>query len=237
MGAHALGAAAYAVIAAGLAAPNRPQVVGDEIRWQLTHMTPGVRAALRALPPVGQNASGPLGPGLLASGELGKIIQELQVGLAEGTTHRPPGTHAISATWGEPPPAVDVIAFSSLNLKIPATGQDDYQGRSHSLWYCDAQRKGEFHWYETAFMPHPMKQFVAYQEPFALNPNSDSGAAIKPGGSYNAQVAWPFTELDVGDLNEFISRWAGWLAEASQSQLRRPPHMPERNVQGSWRVA
>ena len=151
--------------------------------------------------------------------------------------HLDPPKTVSTNPWGEPPPAIDVVAFSSLNLKIQATRQDDYQGRSHSLWYCDAQRKGEFHWYETAFMPHPMKQFIAYQEPFALNPNSDSGAAIKPGGSYNAQVAWPFTELVVGDLNEFIGRWAGWLAEASQNQLRRPPHMPERNVQGSWRVA
>lgn len=83
MGAHALGAAAYAVRAAGLAAPDRPQVVPDEIRWQLTHMTPDVRAALRALPPVGENPSGPLGPGLLASGRLGAIIRELQRGLTE----------------------------------------------------------------------------------------------------------------------------------------------------------
>lgn len=83
MGAHALGAAAYAVRATSLAAPDRPSVVDDEIRWQLTHMTAGVRAALRALPPVGENSSGPLGPGLLASGQLGAIIRDLQVGLAD----------------------------------------------------------------------------------------------------------------------------------------------------------
>ena len=35
MGAHALGAAAYAVKAASLARPNRPEVIDDEIRWQL----------------------------------------------------------------------------------------------------------------------------------------------------------------------------------------------------------
>lgn len=83
MGAHALGAAAYAVRAASLAAPDRPQVVDDEIRWQLTHTTAEVRAALSALPPVGENRSGPLGPGLLASGRLGAIIRALQAGLAE----------------------------------------------------------------------------------------------------------------------------------------------------------
>lgn len=82
MGAHALGAAAYAVKAAGLAAPDRPEAVKDEIRWQLSHLTAEVRAALSVLPPVGENRSGPLGPGLLASGQLGTVIRDLQAGLA-----------------------------------------------------------------------------------------------------------------------------------------------------------
>jgi hypothetical protein len=82
MGAHALGAAAYAAKAAGLAAPDRPEAVRDEIRWQLDHVSTPARAALRRLPAVGENASGPLGPGLLASGLLGTVIRDLQAGLA-----------------------------------------------------------------------------------------------------------------------------------------------------------
>ncbi len=82
MGAHALGAAAYAAKAAGVAAPNRPAAVSDEIQWQLSHMSAATRTALRQLPPVGENKSGPLGPGLLASGLLGTIIRDLQAGLA-----------------------------------------------------------------------------------------------------------------------------------------------------------
>lgn len=82
MGAHALGAAAYAAKAAGLAAPDRPERVSEEIRWQLDRMSAPARAALRQLPPVGENAAGPLGPGLLASGLLGAIIRDLQAGLA-----------------------------------------------------------------------------------------------------------------------------------------------------------
>jgi hypothetical protein len=83
MGAHALGAAAYAAKAAGLAAPDRADAVSEEIRWQLDHMPPAVRMALRLLPPVGENASGPLGPGLLSSGLLGKIIGDLQARVAD----------------------------------------------------------------------------------------------------------------------------------------------------------
>lgn len=83
MGAHALGAAAYAVKAARLAAADRPEAVEDEIRWQLGHMSTEVRAALRTLPRVGENPSGPLGPGLLSSGELGAIVRDLQAGLMQ----------------------------------------------------------------------------------------------------------------------------------------------------------
>jgi hypothetical protein len=83
MAAHALGAAAYAVKARGLAEADRPGAVVDEMRWQLDHMSVEVRAALRALPPVGEDSSGPLGPGLLASGQLGTVIRDLQAALME----------------------------------------------------------------------------------------------------------------------------------------------------------
>lgn len=86
MGAHALGAAAYAAKAAGLATPDRAEAVSQEIRWQLDHASAAARAALRQLPPVGEDSSGPLGPGLLASGLLGAIIRDLQAGLDQSMT-------------------------------------------------------------------------------------------------------------------------------------------------------
>ena len=83
MGAHALGAAAYAAKAVGLAAADRADAVSEEVHWQFTGMSREVRTALRQLPPVGEDRSGPLGPGLLASGLLGTIIRALQAGLAD----------------------------------------------------------------------------------------------------------------------------------------------------------
>ena len=80
MGAPAFGAAAKA---AGLAEPDRADAVGDEVRWQIDRMSPAVRSALRLLPPIGENAAGPLGPGLLASGPLAAIIRDLQTSLAD----------------------------------------------------------------------------------------------------------------------------------------------------------
>jgi hypothetical protein len=81
MGAHALGAAAFAAKAAGLAAPDRPEVLSEEIQWQLTNLSVAAAVALRQLPPVGEDRSGPLGPGLLSSGVLGAIVRDLQAGL------------------------------------------------------------------------------------------------------------------------------------------------------------
>jgi hypothetical protein len=83
IGAHALGAAAYAVQAAGLAAPDRPDAIGEEVRWQVAHASAPVRAALRRLPPGGEDPSGPLGPGLLARGRLGAIVGALQAAFAK----------------------------------------------------------------------------------------------------------------------------------------------------------
>lgn len=84
MGAHALGAAAYAAKALALSEPGQPEVVSAEIAWQLDRLTSPVRTALRQLPPVGENRAGPLGPGLLSSGLLGEVIRQLQAGIGEG---------------------------------------------------------------------------------------------------------------------------------------------------------
>lgn len=81
MGAHALGAAAYAAKAAGLAAPDEPAAVSSEISWQLEHMDARVRTALQQLPPLGEDSAGPLGSGLLASGVLGSTIRTIQAAL------------------------------------------------------------------------------------------------------------------------------------------------------------
>lgn len=82
MGAHALGAAAYAVQAVANANPALPRAVDAEIEWQLARMSPDVQAALALLPPLSRDRSGPLGPGLLTRGILGSTIRRLQHDLA-----------------------------------------------------------------------------------------------------------------------------------------------------------
>ena len=82
MGAHALGAAAYAAKATGLSRPDQVDAVGEEIRWQLNQLTAEAKTALQQLPPLGEDTSGPLGPGLLTRGVLATSIRAIQAGLA-----------------------------------------------------------------------------------------------------------------------------------------------------------
>ena len=81
MGAHALGAAACAAKAASLDAIDSESARRDEVSWQLEHMTYDVRSVFASLPPLGEDSSGPLGKGLLASGVLAVTIREIQVEL------------------------------------------------------------------------------------------------------------------------------------------------------------
>ncbi len=85
MGAHALGAAAYAVKAVSLADEDgrSPERIGDEIRWQVAELTERERAALLLLPPLEADQAGPLGTGLLSRGALGTTIREIQAQLGE----------------------------------------------------------------------------------------------------------------------------------------------------------
>lgn len=136
--------------------------------------------------------------------------------------------------WGSwTPPAFDVIAHAVASIKIPRDHYQ-YEGRSHSLWYCDAQEAGRYQWFETAFMVHPLVPKRGRQNPFALNPGEEAAKALGSGMA-EFQAAWPFTSMSLGDLDEFINRWAGWLADASRGQLHDPSSMPERAPQGSWR--
>jgi hypothetical protein len=82
MGAHALGAAAYAAKAVGLSKPDQLDAVRAEICWQLDQLSPEAKTALRQLPLLGEDTSGPLGPGLLSRGVLAANIRAIQAGLA-----------------------------------------------------------------------------------------------------------------------------------------------------------
>jgi len=136
--------------------------------------------------------------------------------------------------WGSwSPPAFEVIAHSAVSIQIPRN-RYGYEGRSHSLWYCDVRESGKYQWFETAFMVSPLIPQQSSRNPFALDPGEDAAKAVWAGMA-EVQAAWPFTAVSIGDLDDFIGRWAGWFADAAQGQLNQPSTMPERQPQGSWR--
>lgn len=124
----------------------------------------------------------------------------------------------------------DVLATAKISVIQPANRMG-YTGRSHSLWFADAQQERQYHWFETAFMAGMQPQT---QDPFALPAAGEARGALAPGMTHY-QVAWPFTALAPGDLNEWVSDWSMRLAKASTQDLELPSPMPERDPAGSWR--
>ncbi|MEV0271516.1 serine/threonine-protein kinase [Hamadaea sp. NPDC050747] len=138
------------------------------------------------------------------------------------------------APWGSwTPPAFEVIAHSALGIRIPPN-RSEYEGRVHSLWFCDAQQAGRYQWFETAFMVSPMIPRRRRQNPFGFDPCEEAAKALWTGIA-EWQVAWPFTPLAVGDLDDFVSRWAGWFADAANGSMGHPGRMPEGSPPGTWR--
>lgn len=137
--------------------------------------------------------------------------------------------------WNWDAPDFDVIAHASIQLAIPVDHYG-YDGRSHSLWYCDAVESDFFAWYETAFMSNTFARDHSPTNPFALPPGEKSAKALWTGiAEYS--LAWPFERLEPNSPEEFVKRWTGWLADAATGRLQYPSRMPEKNPSGSWRKA
>lgn len=138
-------------------------------------------------------------------------------------------------SWAGWSPAIDVIAIATVSVVIPAD-RSGYEGRSHSLYFCDAQQEGAYAWFETAFMDSPVMggRGRRGQDPFALQPGDAAGKALA-NAMTEYQVAWPFTEIVAGEPEPFVDRWVGWFADAAGGLLSRPMMMPERRPDGSWR--
>jgi serine/threonine-protein kinase len=132
------------------------------------------------------------------------------------------------------PPGIpfEVHAYASLSLEAP--GFNGYQGRAHSLWYCDPDEENRFRWYELAFTPHVFADSPGPVAPFALDP-AQGAEAITTGASL-IQLAMNLRRLDPGGLDTFIVRWGNWLADAASGPSRWSlPSLPEELIVASWR--
>lgn len=135
-----------------------------------------------------------------------------------------------SPAWQGP---FNVIAFANITVNLGGQNRMGWEGRSHSLWFCDAHEQGRFAWYETAFMDSPFSSGHPSVEPFSCSPTEGEVAFQNVIGTM--QLAWPVEELDRADPTEFLDRWIGWFADAAEQRLARPSTMPDKQPSGSWR--
>lgn len=126
--------------------------------------------------------------------------------------------------------AFDVVAYSFVLMTV--RGARAWEGRSHSLWFCDARMEGEFHWFEVAFMLNPISRKQTRVVPFGLEPGPQADEAFWPGiGTH--QVAFGPKAIDQGNEQWFVDRWMEMFAEAALGRLNHPSRLPE-NVE-PWR--
>lgn len=154
--------------------------------------------------------------------------------LADAVIGMDPASLSDPGSWGRWPPKFDLIAYSSIGVVFPPSDRYEYGGRVHSLYYCDAQEEGVYHWYETAYMMGAFSGYRAVRDPFAFAPGEKAGAALSRSMG-EAQVAWPFTPIDQGEEAPFMERWIDWFGAAAKGELRHPQSMPERPTQNTWR--
>jgi hypothetical protein len=122
----------------------------------------------------------------------------------------------------------DVIAYTAIAAH-KRRDPYDYEGRAHSLWFCDAHDEGVYRWYELAFMISPLIAERSTLEPFALPPTDEQAAAAFTPVMDLRQLAWQPLPFDQGEEDQFIERWLEWFAAAVDGSLSRPSHMPERS--------
>jgi eukaryotic-like serine/threonine-protein kinase len=124
----------------------------------------------------------------------------------------------------------EVHAYSAIGLTAP--GFNGYQGRVHSLWFCDAEQENRFGWYELAFIHNIFARPPGPVAPFQLDPNAGA-VAITPGVGV-VQLARNLSRLVPGELDEFIRRWGNWLADAAEGNWSLPS-LPDEPVVPTWR--
>lgn len=128
----------------------------------------------------------------------------------------------------------DVIGFTHILARKPRD-RYDYEGRAHSLWFCDAHEAGVYRWYELAFMFMGAVAQRYVLNPTALPPTNEGAiGALCPYISTVNQLAWQPVAIDQGDEAAFIDRWLGWFAAAADGSLSHPRSMPE-NSGGRYR--
>lgn len=163
----------------------------------------------------------------------GTVFDDWAIKLGNAVIGMDPATLSDPGSWGPWRPKIEVVVYAAIGITIPED-RHGYQGRAHSLFYCDAQEEGVFRWFETAFMVSPIVPRRTAMAPIAFAPSENAGKALSRTMA-EWQLAWPFTPIDQGEHAEFIERWLEWFGTAAAGKLTHPSSMPERPPSGSYR--
>ena len=125
----------------------------------------------------------------------------------------------------------DVVASFSMTIEQVKDNMN-WNGRQHSLWFCDAEEKESYDWYETAF--HRIRGQRPRLEPYALIPlDGDAQMAFSP-VIHTVQIARKLIRVSDEQADEFINRWLTYIGEATNGQLAYPLMLPE-GERAVWR--
>jgi serine/threonine-protein kinase len=125
-------------------------------------------------------------------------------------------------------PPFDVIAYSAIAARKPRD-RYDYEGRAHSLWFCDAHDEGVYRWYELAFTLSVWSGQGSNLGPFSMAPDAQEAAkGLCPYvGGTRLSVARQPVPFDQGEEEQFVERWLEWFTAAVDGSLSHPRSMPE----------
>lgn len=129
-------------------------------------------------------------------------------------------------------PRFDVVIATSIGVQKPAD-LHGYEGRAHSLWYCDAQQEGVYRWYELGFGISALTGRRATLIPLDLDPDNDDAVLALSNTAHTFELTRKPGPIDQGEAEEFIDRWAGYFADAYVGNLSAP-NAPE-NPTGFFR--
>lgn len=157
----------------------------------------------------------------------------LAIQLNRATLTLGPPVQTPHGVWGGLRKPFDVIAHTQLSVNM-LVDRHGYEGRGHSLWYCDAHVTGEYHWFEAAFAAYP-KLGQLKMTPLPLEPGGEAKTVID-GTNSTYRLAWSFTPVVPGELDAFVDRWITYFAQASSGRLQRPKADPEAQIAGTRRT-
>ena len=164
-------------------------------------------------------------PAASASADRGLVLSLGDGTLIVDPVHPAPAD-CLAAYWYEPP--FDVIAYTAIAARR-TRDRHGYEGRAHSLWFCDAVDEGVYRWYELAFMIMASIPERFTLDPFALPPTDEQAASALTPVVDIRQVAWQPLPFDQGDEGQFLERWLIWFASAADGTLSYPRRMPEQS--------